>query len=406
MRILIVTNNYTPYSGGVVSSLNAFIPALQQAGHDVIVVAPQFLASHSDDPMWVRRVPSLIRFTWHNNRMALPWRSKKYLSNVMQEFKPDVVHVQHPFLLGAAALKIAHIRGVPVVFTYHTMYEAYAHYVPLPQWLVRKCILSLVKRFCNAVDTVIVPGNAVKDLVRERGVTTSIVVIPSPLQEIFLQSRERKQGKFLSHEYARETTCEHNKQRDSLSLGDCEKSQQSDNRLILLSVGRFVPEKNMAAVLDLYVQLPRDRFRLVLVGYGLLYEALQHYAYTTLGLSRNDVQFVHRPPQSVIAQWYADADLFIFTSQTDTQGLVLVEAMAGWLPVLALPGAGQQEVVHDGVNGYICNSITEMREKIMQLADAPAQRELLRTGARETAQKYRPEVLAQQVIRVYERLVK
>jgi glycosyltransferase involved in cell wall biosynthesis len=358
--------------------------------------------------------------------MALPWRSKKYLSNVMQEFKPDVVHVQHPFLLGAAALKVAHscgacsrgvcscgvgaqetcVKSIPVVFTYHTMYEAYAHYVPLPQWLVKKCILSLVKRFCNAVDTVIVPGNAVKDLVRERGVATSIVVIPSPLQEIFLQSRERKQEKFLSHECARETTCEHNKQRDSLFLGDCEQNKQSDNRLILLSVGRFVPEKNMHAVLDLYVQLPRDRFRLVLVGYGTLYEELQHSAYTTLGLSRDDVQFIHKPPQAIIAQWYADADFFIFTSQTDTQGLVLVEAMAGGLPVLALPGPGQQEVVRDGINGYICESIGDMHDKIMQFADAPEQRELLRAGARETAQKYRPEVLAQQVIRVYERLAK
>ena len=112
MRILIVTNNYTPYSGGVVSSLNAFIPALQQAGHDVIVVAPQFLASHADDPIWVRRVPSLIRFTWHNNHMALPWRMKRKISNIMQEFKPDVVHVQHPFLLGAAALKVARAHGV------------------------------------------------------------------------------------------------------------------------------------------------------------------------------------------------------------------------------------------------------------------------------------------------------
>lgn len=392
MRILIVTNNYTPYSGGVVSSLNALIPALQQAGHEVLLVAPQLLAVHADDPTWVQRVPALVRFPWHNNRMAVPWRMKHFLSIVMREFKPDVVHVQHPFLLGAAALNVARscgtcscgvgacgtcaqgarVKNVPVVFTYHTMYEAYAHYVPLPRRLVQWFILRSVKHFCNAVDTVIVPGNAVQKLLRDRGMTTPIVVIPSPLQEIFLQARER--------------------------------NKQSDNRLVLLTVGRFVPEKNMAAVLDLYAQIPCERFRLVLIGYGTLYESLQEYAYTKLGLSRDDVQFVHKPPQAVIAQWYVDADFFIFTSHTDTQGLVLVEAMAGGLPVLALSGPGQQEVVRDGVNGFICESIGDMRNKLLQFADAPEQRALLRVGARTTAQKYRPEVLAQQVISVYEKL--
>lgn len=372
MRILMVTNNYTPYSGGVVSSLNALIPALQQAGHEIVLVAPQFLASHADDPIWVRRIPSFVRFVWHKNRMALPWRSKHSLAKIMHNFKPDVVHVQHPFLLGNAALNVARTHNVPVVFTYHTMYEAYAHYVPLPRRLVLWFILRSVQRFCNGVDTVIVPSHGVQTLLRERGILIPMVVIPSPLQEIFLQSYKP--------------------------------NEQHDNRLVLLSVGRFVPEKNMAVVLDLYAQLPHDRFRLVLIGYGVLYEALQEYAYTTLGLSQDDVQFVYKPAQEVIAQWYADADFFIFTSQTDTQGLVLVEAMAGGLPVLALPGPGQQEVVRNGENGFICSSIAEMREKVLYLAESPEQRHLLSDGARQTAQDYRPEVLAHKVSAVYEHL--
>lgn len=374
MRILIVTNNYTPYSGGVVSSLNAFIPEMQRIGHEVLLVAPQFLVLHADDPVWVRRVPSYVRFTWHNNRMAVPWRSERYLSKIIQEYNPDIVHVQHPFLLGVTAVKVARLHHVPVVFTYHTMYEAYAHYVPLPEILVRRCIVSLVKRFCNRVDMIIAPGNVVQKLLYERGMIPPIKVIPSPLQKIFLRDHQHK--------------------------------EKQNNRLVLLSVGRFTPEKNMYAILDLYSQLPRDRFRLVLVGYGVLYTALQDYAYKTLQFSQVDVQFVHKPSQAEIAQWYTDADIFLFTSQTDTQGLVLVEAMAGGLPVLALSGPGQQEVIRDGVNGFICETLTDMRDNIMQLADNAQQRKLLRIGASETAQKYRSEVLAQKVVRLYEQCVR
>ena len=406
MRILIVTNNYTPYSGGVVSSLKALVPELQRTGHEVLLVAPQFLSVHPDDPSvhpddpaWVFRIPALIRFTWHNNSMALPWRMKHNLSEIMHSFKPDVVHVQHPFLLGAVAAQVAYSQGIPVVFTYHTMYEAYAHYVPLPQPWVKRFIVWYVRRFCNRVTTIIAPGNTVRQLLIDRGVTTPIVVIPSPLQEVFLKSRQR-------HEH---------QQRGS------QLKNLSDTRCVLLTVGRFVVEKNMHAVLDLYAGLPREQFRLVLIGYGVLYEQLQEYAYTTLGLSPDDVQFLHKPSQEIIAQWYADADLFIFTSQIDTQGLVLVEAMAGGLPVVALPGPGQQEVIVDGVNGFICPSLDVMGKQLRDLVPSAEQSEtdqiseqspsvdqmnLLRAGARNTAERYRPEILAAKVIDVYKQAIR
>lgn len=374
MRILIVTNNYTPYSGGVVSSLNAVIPALQRAGHEVVLVAPQFLATHADDPTWVRRVPSLVRFTWHNNRMALPWRMKQNVSKIMQAFKPDVVHVQHPFLLGEVARTVAHAKGIRVVFTYHTLYESYAHYVPLPQPLVKKIITARVQRFCNKVDTVIAPSQGVRDALDARGVMSTVVVIPSPLQDLFLHQ--------LSPQ------------------------ERNDGRLVLLTVGRFVPEKNMHAVLELYAQLPRERFRLVLIGYGTLYESLQHYAYTTLKCSHSDVQFVHKPSQSVIAHWYANADIFLFTSQTDTQGLVLAEAMAGGLPVVALPGVGQQEIVRDGVNGYICASISDMREKLLLLAGNQEMLNVLSQGAKHTSKNYTSDKIVQDVVYLYQQLAK
>lgn len=373
MKILLVSNNYTPYSGGVVSSLNALIPALQKAGHNVLLVAPQFLESHADDPAWVRRISSNFRFVYRGNRMALPWATKHQLDDIVREFKPDVVHVQHPFLLGVAARDVARKHKLPVVFTYHTMYEEYAHYVPLPRVLVRWIILRLVKHFCHSVDAIIVGSNAVAKLLRERGVTTPINVIPSSLQPEFMVD----EGDVLQH--------------------------TTSDRWILLTVGRMVPEKNMRATIDLYASLLRDRFCLVLVGFGAEYEALQAYAYDELALSHDDVQFVHKPPRADIAVWYRKADLFVFTSQTDTQGLVLAEAMAAGTPVVTLHGPGQDGSVVDGVNGFLCDTVGAMRDNILWLHEHAQAYAAMRQKAYEASLAYRPEVVAAKVVAVYER---
>lgn len=372
MRILLVSNNYTPFSGGVVSSLNALIPELQKAGHEVLLVAPQFLASHPDDPVWVQRLFTLIRFSYRDNRMAVPWRTRHQLTTIIDTFKPDVVHVQHPFLLGETARSLSRKKQIPIVFTYHTMYEDYAHYVPLPRAFVRWIILRLVNRFCQSVDAIIVGSNAVAKLLRERGVTTPIHVIPSPLQPDFIVD----EAQALRH--------------------------VPSNRWTLLTVGRMVPEKNMRATLDLYALLPRDRFQLVLVGFGSDYQALQNYAFKHLALSHDDVQFVHKPPRSDIAAWYRKADLFVFTSQTDTQGLVLAESMAAGMPAVALHGPGQDESVVDGINGFLCDTITCMRDKILWLQENQEVYVAMRKKAYESSLAYHPEVVVNKIVEGYE----
>lgn len=370
---MMITNNFTPYSGGVVSSIKALVHELHKAGHQVKLVTLGFLKDHSDDPAWVDRIYCPIRFTYKNNRMAIPWRARAHIAHVMDAFKPDVVHLHHPFLLGSLALKEAQQRAIATLFTYHTIYEAYAHYVPLPQWLTRWDIKRKIKAFCNQVDGIVAPSTAIRDLISQ-SVQTPVMVIPSGLLPEFKGAQLTK---------------------------------QIDNRPIkLLVVSRMVKEKNIDTVLDIAKQL-YDRqisFELKLIGYGSEYETLQNYAYQKLELPPHQVVFIYKPLKEIIAQAYQEADLFLFSSQTDTQGLVLAEAMVYSTPVLALDGPGQRDIIKQGLNGYIVDTPDQMVLKIQSIA-RNSSLPILSAGAYHTSQRYRSEVIAQRYIDFYKSII-
>ncbi len=370
MRILFVTNNFTPYSGGVVSSIQALVKELKKAGHEVQLITLGFLKQHND-PIWVKRLYCPIRFTYKTNHMAIPWRAKTQIAQLLDTFKPDIVHVHHPFLLGPMARAVAHPKQIPVVFTYHTIYEAYAHYVPLPQWLVRWHVKRSVLAFCKTVDGIIAPSSFIARYLKEQHIAIPMIIIPSGLLPCFIAPPTIKQS--------------------------------TDNTIQLLTVGRMVKEKNIKAVLEVAHELMQQQipFKLKLIGYGAEYEQLKAYAYNTLQLSQGQVAFIHKPSKEVIAQAYKDADLFLFSSSTDTQALVLAEAMAGSTPVIALDGPGQRDIIKQGINGYILGSPQEMASQITQLANDHMLLEKLAKGAYQTAEQYRPEMTAKQHIAYY-----
>ena len=119
MKIMMITNNFTPYTGGVVSSINALVHALQQSQHEVLVVTLSFLQEHHD-PAWVKRLYCPIKFSYKTNHMAIPWRPKAQITKLIKEFKPDVIHVHHPFMLGKAGTACARdVRILCFYLSYH-----------------------------------------------------------------------------------------------------------------------------------------------------------------------------------------------------------------------------------------------------------------------------------------------
>lgn len=377
MRIALVTNNYTPYSGGVVSSINAYARQLMASGHTIVIITLDFLGDQHQDEPFVKRVASITSFIYKNNPMSVPWRPDAAVLSYLEEFKPDIVHVQHPFLLGQSALYAARELSVPVLFTYHTMYEYYSHYVPLYQPLVKAAVTKKVLQFCGLVDHIIAPSAAVHDYLVDHAIATPITVIPSPLQEDFFYAD-----------------------------GECAVRPGVASPVALLCVSRLVKEKNIPYLLDLMSHLDAQSYQLTLVGYGEQEEALRTYAYETLKLSPSQVLFVIRPERCELLRLYREADLFLFPSTTDTQGLVLAESMASGTPVLALDGPGQRDIVHNGINGYIVDSMDEMIAIIQRLATHGDELERLRSGACATAQQYHPVLLTTRLLQVYDELLR
>ena len=417
MRILFVTNNYTPYSGGVVSSIRSSVAALRAAGHTVHIITLDFLGTQHKDPTYVLRVQCPIKFTYKTNPMALPWRPYAQILRVIKTLKPDVIHSHHPFLLGRDALKVARALGIPILFTYHTMYEQYLHYVPLPQPVTKPVVNKLVLDYCRAVDGIIAPSSAIEKYLHNQQIQTPIVVIPSGLQAMFV--KELKQAKQVCAQNLAEQSVHASAQSNGYDWADrhyCADNSGADNYRVsccsaksayfpfnLLVVSRFTKEKNIPFILDTFAQLPeQQKYRLTLVGYGADAEQLRQHAYDTLQLPPERVVFVHKPPKQQLLQQYRDADLFLFSSTTDTQGLVLAEAMACGTPVVAVDGPGQRDIIKQGQNGFLVSSTKQMGTTIAKITDNKVLHKTLSDGALKTAHAYDPVRTTEKLVEFYQ----
>lgn len=374
MRIVFITNNYTPYSGGVVSSINALVPELQRLGHQVFIITLDFLGQHHKDPDNVFRVPCPIKFKYRTNYMAVPWRMNHQIEKLIKELKPDIIHSHHPWLLGSAARNISKKFKIPIVFTYHTLYDHYAYYLPVPQVISRPIINYRVKKYCAAVDGIIAPSRAVQERIKSYGISTPCMVIPSPLSPEFIN-----QPRVI-------------------------KAKKTESPCKLLVVSRLVKEKNLPIIFDAFAQLiqnhPRN-FTLTVVGYGAYAPYLKNYAYNFLKLPQELVIFLDKKSKHDLIPLYHAADLFLFSSLSDTQGLVLAEAMSCGTPVVALDGPGQRDIVKSGINGFLVSDAHEMVEVIRHIKNDSQFYERLRMGAYETAQGYAPRLLSEKLVDWY-----
>ncbi len=370
LRIALISNNYTPYSGGVVSSINAQVATLREDGHLVRVITLDFLGSKHTDPDYVIRVRTPIKFKCRQNHYAIPWFMVTQLKKIITHMNADIVHVHHPFLLGTKGLEVARTLGIPIVFTYHTLYEEYAHYVPLPTAISKPLIRKLVRQFCSAVDAIIVPSPGIIENLKQQNINTSLECIPSPLQLCFQD------------------------------IPYIERTRSTDDPVKLLSVLRFTKEKNVPFLLDV-LKLLDERFTLTLVGYGAEYENLRTYAYDHLQLSEKQLQFILKPPREQLINYYRDADVFLFPSTTDTQGLVLLEAMACSTPVVAVIGPGQKDIIRQNKNGLLVSTTKEMAQAIKHLTEHNKTFIFQQKEAWNTAQNYLPEKFREQLLALY-----
>jgi glycosyltransferase involved in cell wall biosynthesis len=324
VRIGLFTNNYLPFCGGVTISVETLRRGLEARGHEVWTFAPRFAGAVDSDPRVVR-VPSVPAATYPEFALPVPWMPR--LARRVRRLDPDVFHAHHPFLLGPAARRLAQRLGRPLVFTYHTRYEKYAHYVPLTRALVEAAALNLSTRFAARADAVIAPSSLVRDHLRARGVATPIAVVPTGVDLARFAPGDRLAA------------------RGALAL--------SAEEPVVLYVGRLDREKSVQRVLLAFDRIAGTlgRARLWLVGQGKETDVLRRQAGRLAAGDR--IHFAGVRPHATLAAWYQAADLFLFASETETQGLVLAEAAACGLPAVAVTAPGCDEVVRDGETGIL-----------------------------------------------------
>ena len=357
MRVGLFTNNYLPFRGGVTTAVETLRHGLDAAGHDTWIFAPGAVAPVADPPN-VFRYPSVPAPTYPGFSLPLPWSRR--LRAVAVGLGLDVVHAHHPFLLGITARRLARRTRRPLVFTYHTRYEKYAHYVPLPERLVAGLAIRLACRFADTADLVVAPSEHMAATLASRGVRAPVAVVPTGVPLDVFSPGDR--------EGARRTL--------GLPAGDP----------ICLYVGRLDREKSVDRVIDSVAAIASavSGSRLVLVGQGTHEAALRARAAASPAAGR--IHFAGGMSREALAPFYRAADLFVFASETETQGLVLAEAHASGLPAAAVRASGVDEVVRDGETGILTKAETgELADAAIGLLLDPDRRRAMSRAARDVA---------------------
>ncbi len=324
MKILMMTNSYAPMVGGIEESIRSFSAEFEKLGHEVMIVAPECEGAPLDE-VGVIRLRAIQNFNNSDFSIALPMSS--LLPELIKTFKPDIIHSHYPFWMGSIALRLSGQFKIPLVFTYHTMFEQHMHYLPVQNEGVQRFIVEIFAGYANLANQVVVPSESVRVILLERGVKTPIAVVPTGVD---LQRFSRGDGKVVRHR-----------------LGIAQDAP------LIGYVGRLALEKNLeflsSAVAAYLKQETSAHF--VVGGDGPLKELIQKI-FDEQGVGKR-LHFAGVLKGQDLVDCYQAMNVFAFASLSETQGIVLVEAMAAGAAVVALDAPGVREVLKDGYNGRL-----------------------------------------------------
>jgi glycosyltransferase involved in cell wall biosynthesis len=370
VRIAFFTEGYDPFINGVVHTIKTWRSELERRGHEVTVIAPRY-PGYRDADTRVVRLPSL---NW--SRIHYPIRVPFAGGRPIASHKFDLVHSHHPFTMSRLAARVARSRGLPLVYTFHTLLSEYAHYVPFSRTVGRLWLRRTYLRHCAEADRITTPTGAVRDVLRGEGVTTPLQVVSAgvPAATPGPDARER-----VRHELGVPT-----------------------DAWLLLYTGRLVREKCLDFLLRALSPLCRgSRAVLCLAGGGHMESRLRQLA-DQLGIEER-VIFPGWIPHDRIADLYAAADLFVFPSTTDTMGVVLVEAMMQGLPCVAVDRYGPSEIVSDGETGLLVPyDERAFAHAVERLLNDPLLLARMGAAGRAKAREYDLAAVTDQLLAVYE----
>lgn len=382
MRIAMLTNNYKPYMGGVPISIEHLAEALRGLGHEVWIFAPTYKNQVEEE--YVIRYPS---FPFSVAKAPAPNVFSGIFEEKIIELGIDIIHVHHPALVGNVALYLRKKYGIPVVFTYHTRFEAYLHYIKPLEWLEQGT--GVLKRymtwFCNQCDLIVAPTDGIKEHLLTTGIWTKIEVLPTGVTEAAFYPQVEQVLQVRKH-------------------------YKKNVDYLFCSVSRLAKEKNLDFQLEGLQQVKEllaqkgKNFRYLLIGDGPERENLQEKIKAN-GLEK-EVILTGRIENAQVPAYQKACDAFLFSSKSETQGIVILEAMAAGNPVIAVKASGVEDMVVNGLNGYMTEENPILwAEKIVTLMLDEELKKQVSYGAYITATKYSENKIAQRAAEAYNRTI-
>lgn len=382
MKILFISDVYFPRINGVSTSIRTFVEKMQQLGHEVHLIAPDYGIA-TEDEGWIKRIPARSIYFDPEDKLMKYGAALDRLVELRKE-RYDIIHIHTPFVAHYLGLKLAHLLDIPCVETYHTFFEDYLHhYLPfIPKSIAKGIARSISKRQCNSVAGIVAPSQPMLDVLRQYGVKARAQVIPTGLQE---HSFERADGAAFRAKYG-------------IPLG----------RPVALYVGRVAYEKNIDFLLRMTTELRKQQpdILLVVAGEGPAEKHLHQLA-EELALNDNIKFLGYLDRKTELNACYSAADVFVFSSTSETQGLVLLEAMAQSVPVVAIAELGTKSILIEGEGALIA----PMDEKVFAnrvhslLVDDKKRHDLGQTARNYALKRWTSRTQAERMLQYYDEII-
>lgn len=379
MRIGIFSECYHPTLNGVVVSTDTFAGELKKMGHEIFIFAPQTKGFKDKNTDHIFRYPSTTIFGPNDYPIGFPFLAPNVFEKAL-ELKLDIIHAQHSLgMISRSALRLARFLNIPIVHTYHTLLTEYIHWKvgsKIGKWYVK----TKSAKFCNLCDQIVTPSTPMENIVKDYGVKTPIEVIPTGI------NLEEFQNPFTREELI-------------------EKWQIPKDKKILLYLSRIASEKNLDFLFEAIAKVYKTQknFHVLLVGGGVELNKFKTKA-RKIGISEI-CTFTDKQPKEIANRFFGVGDIFVFPSTTETQGIVIAEAMAAGVPAVAINKMGPTDIIQDGKDGYLVNlKIDEFTDKIKKLLEDENLRKKMGQEARKNVEQFSTKATAQKMEKLYERL--
>lgn len=382
MKIGIFTECYKPVMNGVAVSIETFKKGLEAKGHEVFIFAPDHPKAMTEHGVY--RFPSiedkkgrLYPILTPSVALQGPYLPEDIISGL------DIIHTQHMFTAGRLARHVAGEYNKPLVYTYHTLIAEYTHYAGPLSPLVKVYLRNMSKRFCNSCDQIITPSFPMKKILENYGVTQSIEVVMTGIEPKNYKRAGKEENKALREKYKIDPKAK-----------------------ICLYVSRIAKEKNLDFLFKSFAKIQKQypACHLLMVGGGPE-EDWAHARVKELAID-SKVTFTGMVPKEEANLLFGFGDVFTFPSYTETQGIVIAEAMAAGTPPVAVGKMGPLDLIHDDKDGYLTKlSVSDFVEKAVKLLKDDKLREIFATEGKRRTGEFSNETSVSKLISLYEKVL-